>query len=270
MRTVVAACLAIALALPPTSFGQDVDKYLGTWVSTGRLKLPDNVDRQQLKITRDAKGLHLDSVYYRDEVVVVTSVGVDVKVDGSNVVFLNNFEQIPSPAWKSNKDHLGLRFQGEVLEWINVDRKNKHVRSFRREPVVADLGGPKPAPKVDPKENAATADPYVGVWKGSFPGSDKTILLKIAGSDATGYTVEGIAIGDGGSVVGRFPALDADRKPKGIQVDVAWAAFAGATLTGGARFAIDREASNLGLAAGSNRSVLTAAADSEFAKLRTR
>jgi hypothetical protein len=271
MRTVVAASLAIALALPPTSFGQDVDKYLGTWLST--TKTPANLDLR-LTITRDARGLHLDSIFYRDGVAVGSSVGVDVKLDNGIVVFHNRFVQFPVKGWKNNTDHVGVRFQGEELEWINVDKKNQHMHSLRRVSAVADQG-PKPAPKVeplppaDPKANPVKADPYVGTWKGPYPGSDKTILLKIAGSDAAGYSVEGIVIGAGGSVVGRFPTTDADRMPKSIQVDAGWDVFAGATFSGGVRIAIDRNGSGLGLAVGSNRSSLTATETSEFTKLRT-
>jgi hypothetical protein len=268
MRATVVLLAGVCLFHSPTAFGQNADRFLGNWQST---RTVSKGIHEQIGIKRDAQGWHVDSIFLKNGETVGSIDGANVKLVDGNLVFHRKAVKLPTPKWVVGDNSFGLRFVGDELELVDVDANNRRIRLYKRvsDPAVA-VTNPK-ADSVDPKAKAdPKADPFVGIWKGPYPGSDKILLLKIAGSDAAGYSVEGIALGANGSVIGRFPTTDADRKPNSIQVDAGWDAFAGATFSGGVRIALDRNGNGLGLAVGNNRSALTATEIAEFTKLRAR
>ena len=263
MRATAVLLAGVCLFHSPAAFGQNADRFVGNWQST---RTVSKGMHEQIGITRDAQGWHADSIFLKNGENVGSIVGVDVKLADGNLVFHRKPVKLPTAKWVVGENLFGLRFVGDELELVDVDANNRRLRLYKR---VSDPGvaaNPK-ADSVDPK---AKADPFVGVWKGAYPGAVSTLLLKIVGSEKEGYAVEGHALGATGKIVGHFPVTDAERKQKGMEVDASWDAVAGATFTGGVRFAIERNGNGLDVAVGSNRSTLTATADSEFAKLRAR
>jgi hypothetical protein len=241
----------VAVAAP----AQDPARIVGVWKATTKIEGFD----LYLTIARDKEEWKVSFEYKTDGKVAGTSIGIDTKFEDGGLYYFHKHVQKAIPSWREilpKKRQLRLKEDRLEVHEIGKGGKNKVIYTYKRVSPSAEV--------------AVGPDPIAGVWKGTYPGAQTTILLKIAGSSKDGYAVEGFGLAPTGKVVGHFPALDAEiaaGATKKLTVDVSWDAFPGATLAGTSRLTLVRDATGINLSIGANHSALRSADASEFGKL---
>ena len=240
MRQILPVSLAVLFALQSAAFGQEADRFVGTWLAP---KFTDGID-QTMTITHDANAWQIRSTFSKAGKNVGASVGTNVKLAGDTLLFVHTYVEKPVKSWGGSKNVQGLRFQGQNLEMIDTEKNDQHVRTFKRtssEPKVVAKVEPKIEPKVvakvDPKPEstppAAAGDPYVGVWKGKLElkkqiRSSKeweTLILKIEKGPGSGYVADGYLVDKKQTSSTRFSQVESrvnKKRPGEVQLHVTW------------------------------------------------
>jgi hypothetical protein len=204
------------LVLIGTAGAQDEARFAGTWKATTKVIGFDH----QITLSQEGGQWKIESNYFKGDKVLGTAVGLNVKFANGALTYVQKYVKKPVASWKDNDDALSLRFKGDVLELSNVT-KGTTIRQYERmgaPPTVA-----KSEPKADPprKEEPKKPEPkkeepktpadelgFAGIWHGTYPGTNFTLVLRFTKKDSS-YAVEGIVLDEAKKVRGRFKATDA-------------------------------------------------------------